>query len=76
MLALLSEWNLESKESNNPNHVIPKTIFESYAWLVYGIKVVAAQIPDGGKIVQCRGSTYDVEHEFARNRQLNYNLTL
>ena len=73
VLALLSEWNLESKASKNPNHFIPTTLFESFAWIVYGIKGVASQIPECGKIVQCRGGTGDVEHEFARNRQMNSN---
>ena len=75
-MALFTEWYTESKVSKNPYHFIPKTLYESFAYLVYGIKGVAMQIPNDCKMIQCRGGTDDVEHEFARNRQMNSNPTI
>ena len=76
VLSLFSEWYSEIKISKNVYQFIPKTLYESFAWLVYGIKGVSLQIPNGCRMVQCRGGTDDVEHEFARNRQKNSNPTM
>ena len=40
------------------------------------MKGVAMQIPETCEMVQCRGGTNDVEHEFARNQQMNSNPTI
>ena len=55
---------------------MPKTLFESFAWLVYGIKGVAMQIPAECSMNQRHGGTDDVEHEFATTRHKNPNPTL
>lgn len=76
VLGLFTEWYNESKISKKPFESIPKTLYESFAWMVYGIKGVAVQIPADCAMVQCRGGTDDVENEFARNRQMNSNPTM
>ena len=51
-------------------------MYESFCWLVIGIRGVASQIPEGHEMVQCRGGTDDLENEFARQRQSNSNPTI
>ena len=76
VLMLFQEWHNETKKAKEPFKFMPKTLFDSFAHLVYGMKGVASQIPSGCSMVQCRGGTDDVEQEFSRNRQLNSNPTL
>ena len=52
------------------------TLFESFIWMVHGIKGVAQQIPDGCAMMQRAGGTDDLEHEFANFRQKNQNPTM
>ena len=75
-MGIFPQWYLESKNDKMSYHFMPKTLYESFAWLVYGLKGVAMQIPEGCSMVQCRGGTDDVEQEFGRNRQMNSNPTL
>ena len=76
VLELFTEWMDESKKAKNPHAFMPKTLYESFAWLVYGVKGVASQIPKGAMMIQSRGGTDDVEQEFARIRQANSNPTI
>ena len=55
---------------------MPKTLYESFAWLVYGLTGVAMQITEGCSMVQYQCGTDDVEQKFGRNRQINSNTTL
>ena len=74
VLAIFAQWYQESKNDKKPYNFRLKTLYESFAWLVYGLKGVAGQIPDGcSMVVQCQGGTDDVEQEFGRNRQMNSN---
>lgn len=74
ILKFFSDWDNESRnEVKDLNNFIPKTLFESFAWLVYGLKGVASQIPKGCAMVQRRGGTDHVEHEFSYIRHKNPN---
>ena len=70
VLMLFQEWHNETKKAKEPFKFMPKTLFDSFAHLVYGMKGVASQIPSGCSMVQCRGGTDDVEQEFSPNPTL------
>ena len=76
ILELFTVWRTESKIKKDHTLFMPHTLYESFCWIVYGLKGVASQIPDGAYMIQCRGGTDDVEQEFARLRQANSNSTL
>ena len=74
-LAILKDWKDESKAAKNEDIFIPVTLYESFAWLVYGIMGVASQIPDNCKMNQRHGGTDDNENEFSYLRHANPNPT-
>ena len=75
-LAIFADWKAKSKAKGNANLFMPITLYESFAWLVYGIMGVASQIPEGCSMNQREGGTDDLEHEFATNRHKNPNSTI
>ena len=66
----------KARHLKKPFEFMPKSLYDSFAWSVYGMKGVATQIPEECEMVQCRGGIDDVEHEFARNREMNSNPTI
>lgn len=77
ILILFAKWETETREMKTfKTEFMPSTLYKSFAWLVYGIKGVASQIPDGGRMMQRRGGTDEVEQEFARIRAGNANSTM
>ena len=75
-LAIVNYWKAESLVNKKPNKFMPLTLYESLAWMIYGIKGVAKQIPEGCAMIQRVGGTDDLEHEFANFRQKNCNSTM
>lgn len=77
ILILFSKWEKETKNLKTyKTDFMPSTLYKSFAWLVYGIKGVASQIPDGCQMMQRRGGTDEVEQEFSRIRAGNSNSTM
>ena len=76
LLRIVNFWKSESTFNKKQNEFMPLTLFESFSWLVYGLKGVASQIPDGCAMIQRAGGTDDLEHEFANFRQKNSNSTI
>ena len=76
LLNILNFWKAECTVGKKLNEFMPLTLFESFAWMIFGIKGVASQIPDGCVMVQRAGGSDDLEHEFANFRQKNANSTM
>ena len=75
-LGILNFWKAECTVGKKMNEFMSLTLFESFAWMVYGIKGVAQQIPEGCVMIQRAGGSDDLEHEFANFRQKNQNSTM
>ncbi|GFH62224.1 hypothetical protein CTEN210_18700 [Chaetoceros tenuissimus] len=72
-LLFFVEWKDEEFEGKSKYHFIPNTLYESFCYLVFGLKGVAAMIPEGRKMIHNRGGTDIVENEIGRVRQGNSN---
>ena len=73
---VLNFWKSECMLGKKMNEFMPVTLYESFLWIVYGMKGVALQIPEGCAMMQRAGGTNDLEHEFANFRQKNQNSTM
>ena len=77
VLKWFSDWRAETvRNKTYSTKFVLNTLYESFCWIVCGMKGVASQIPDGHEMVQRRGGTDDLENEFARQRQSNSNPTI
>lgn len=74
VLDAFTDWKEESQTSGGANVFMPITLYKLFAYLVYGIKGVASQIPDGCAMLQQNGGTDDLENDFATFRQMSANL--
>lgn len=75
-LMVISVWKEECTVNKQPHKFMPLTLYKSFTWLVYGLKGVASQIPNGCAMIQHAGGTDDCKHEFANFRQKNSNSTM
>ena len=63
-LVILNCWKAEWRINKKPNEFEPLTLFQSYLWMLYGIKGVAKQISRGCTMIKWAGGKNNLEHKF------------
>ena len=62
-LVILNCWKAEWRINKKPNEFEPLTLFQSYLWMLYGIKGVAKQISNDCTMIKWVGGKNNLEHK-------------